>query len=153
MSRRGQLLCCLLTLCVGAASTNSVLDSLANPLFNSLEPPAITGQSTGADAIATSTAPKLQSSSRAQTEKHLQHADGGETPNEYEKHLVVAQHREDISWLDQVTHMKGVVYQNNNSSAPRTTVRNMGEAVAYLQVRAAGFDLVCISHLLGLDCM
>ena len=134
MSRQGQLACWLLILSVGAANTSSVLDLLSEPVLDALGPPATTGQSTGADAIATSTAPKLDSSSRAQPQQQLQRLEDGQTPNQYEKHLVVAQHRENLTWLDQVPHLTHVVYQSDNSSAPRTTVRNMGEAAAYLQV-------------------
>ena len=136
MPRQRQLLCWLLIISIGVTKTTTVLDLLSDPLLNSFEPPAIKRDSTGADAIANSTAPKLNSSSRAQTQTNMQQLDGGETPNQYEKHLVVAQHRENLTWLDQVPLLTHVVYQSDNSSAPRTTVRNMGEAAAYLQVRA-----------------
>lgn len=91
--------------------------------------------------------PKFSGHSRLQAQKHMQHLAGDMFVDVPERQLIVAQHREDISWLNQVAHIPHIVYQADNSSALRSTLKNMREAAVYLQVCAC-LLCVCITVLL-----
>lgn len=72
---------------------------------------------------------------------HLQRLGGG-TPNPLERMLVVAQYREDISWLKHVSYLPSIIYQADNASASNRVVRNMGETAVYLQYIVDHYDVL-----------
>ena len=126
-----QLTCCLVLLHLGsAAAARSLLDTQPTTDQASAEP-----QASSQPAGNTTRVPKFSGHSRLQAQKHMQHLGNDLFVEVPERQLVVAQHREDLAWLEQVSYIPHVVYQADNTTAARGTVKNMREAAVYLQVR------------------
>ena len=109
---------------------------------------ASSSSSSGVSSAGNSTrVPKFSGHSRLQAQKHMQHLGSELWAEVPDRQLIIAQHREDLSWLDQVSYIPHIVYQADNSSAMRSTVKNMREAAVYLQARPN-----CLALLEHLSC-
>lgn len=93
------------------------------------------------DLVALSHSSAYSGISRLKANAHLQRL-GGTTPNPLERMLVVAQYREDLSWLSQVNYLPSIIYQADNASAHNRVIRNMGETAVYLQYIVEHYDVL-----------